>query len=136
MSSTIIPTLRYADAPAAIDWLCTAFGFERHLVVPGEDGDVAHAQLKRGNAMIMLGGHRDDDFGRLMRLPEQAGGCTQSIYVVLPDVDAHCERARQAGAEVLREPMDEDYGGRGYTCRDLEGHVWTFGSFDPWVEAH
>ncbi len=131
--ATMIPALRYADAPAAIDWLCRAFGFERHLVVPDGDDGIAHAQLTLGDAMLMLGGHRSDEFGRLMRLPAEAGGSTQSLYVVVEDVDGHCERARAAGAEIMREPMDEDYGGRGYTCRDVEGHVWTFGSYDPWA---
>jgi uncharacterized glyoxalase superfamily protein PhnB len=136
MSSTIIPTMRYSDAPEAIEWLCKAFGFERHLVVPEGDDKIAHAQLKLGNAMIMLGSHRQDEFGRLMRLPREAGGCTQSAYVIVDDVDAHCERARVAGAEILQEPADQDYGGRLYTCKDTEGHVWSFGSFNPWLAEH
>ena len=64
-TATIIPTLRYADAPAAVEWLCRAFGFERRLVVPDDDGGIAHAQLVFGRGMIMLGSARDDDFGRL-----------------------------------------------------------------------
>ena len=79
----IIPTLRYRDAAAAIDWLCEAFGFERHLVVPGEDGRIEHAQLTLGEplgpGMIMLGSVRDDEFGRLQRPPTDVGGtATQS----------------------------------------------------------
>ena len=136
MSSNVIPVLRYADAPAAVEWLCRAFGFERNLVVPDEDGGLAHAQLKAGTNMIMLGSQRQDEFGRLMRLPNEAGGCTQSIYMIVADVDGHCERARRAGAEILMEPFDQDYGGRGYTCKDPEGHVWSFGSYDPWSETH
>ena len=67
--ATVIPTLRYRDAPAAIEWLCRAFGFEKHLVVPGDDGTIAHAQLVFGNGMIMLGSARDDEFGRLKQPP-------------------------------------------------------------------
>ena len=130
----MIAALRYEDAPAAIEWLCRAFGFERNLVVPDDAGGIAHAQLVFGRSMLMLGGHRDDEFGRLMRVPREAGGSTQSLYVIVSDVDGHCARARAAGAEIVMEPVDQDYGGRGYTCRDLEGHVWSFGSYDPWAK--
>ena len=131
----IIPTLRYQDAPAAIDWLCRAFGFERHFVVPGDDGTIAHAQLTFGNGMIMVGSVRDDEFGRLQKTPAQLGGVgTQSPYVIVPDVDAHHARAVAAGAKVTMAPMDQDYGGRFYSCRDPEGHLWNFGSYDPWQE--
>ena len=131
----IIPTLRYQDAPAAIEWLCRAFGFERHFVVPGENGTIAHAQLTFGNGMIMVGSVRDDEFGRLQRTPAQVGGVgTQSPYVIVPDVDAHHARAVAAGATVTMAPRDEDHGGRFYSCRDPEGHLWNFGSYDPWKE--
>jgi uncharacterized glyoxalase superfamily protein PhnB len=131
----IIPTLRYQDAPAAIDWLCRAFGFERHFVVPGDDGTIAHAQLTFGNGMIMVGSVRNDEFGRLQKTPAQLGGVgTQSPYVIVPDVDAHHARAVAAGAKVTMAPMDQDYGGRFYSCRDPEGHLWNFGSYDPWQE--
>ena len=131
----IIPTLRYQDAPAAIEWLGRAFGFERHFVVPGENGTLAHAPLTFGNGMIMVGSARDDEFGRLQRTPAQVGGVgTQSPYVIVPDVDAHHARAVAAGATVSMAPRDEDHGGRFYSCRDPEGHLWNFGSYDPWKE--
>lgn len=133
MGATIIPTLRYDDAAAAIDWLCRAFGFERHLVVPGEDGRIAHAQLTLGDGMIMLGSAGDDTFDRLQRTPQQVGGIgTQSPYIVVDDVDAHCSRAVAAGARVAVPPEDQDHGGRFYACHDPEGHLWNFGSYDPW----
>jgi uncharacterized glyoxalase superfamily protein PhnB len=132
-NTTIIPTLRYRDAPAAIDWLCAAFGFERHLVVPGTAGQVAHAQLALGNSMIMLGSAEvESQYGTLVRQPDQAGGPTQGIYVVVADTDAVYRRARQAGATIVIEIKDEDYGGRGFTCLDPEGHIWSIGSYDPW----
>jgi uncharacterized glyoxalase superfamily protein PhnB len=131
--SPVIPTLRYRDAPAAIEWLCRAFGFEKHLVVPGEEGTIAHAQLRFGNGMIMLGSARDDEFGRWQRPPRDAGGDgTQSAYVIVADPDAHHARAVAAGARIVLPLVDEDYGGRGYSCLDPEGHVWSFGSYDPW----
>lgn len=133
--ATIIPTMRYGDAPAAIEWLCKAFGFEKHLVVPGPNGTIAHAQLTFGNGMIMLGSTRDDQFGRLVTVPADAGAVTQSPYIIVQDTDAHYARARAAGAEIVMDIKDEDYGGRGYSCRDPEGHLWNFGSYDPWAES-
>ena len=134
----IIPGMRYHDAPAAIDWLCRAFGFEKHLVVPGEEeGVIAHAQLRYGNGMIMLGtaGKHGGDFDQLMTTPREIEDReTQSAYVVVEDADAHCERAVAAGAEVVLPLEDKDYGGRGYSCRDLEGHLWSFGSYDPFAD--
>jgi uncharacterized glyoxalase superfamily protein PhnB len=130
----IIPAMRYRNAPAAIEWLCKAFGFEKHLVVPGEHGRIAHAQLTFDNGMIMLSSTGDGEFDRLMKHPDDIGGAeTQSAYVIVPDCDAHYARARAAGATVSIDIKDEDYGGRGYTCRDLEGHIWSFGTYDPWA---
>ena len=133
--SSIIPAMRYRDAAAAIDWLCRAFGFERHLVVPGPAGSIAHAQLRLGSGMVMLGSIRDNEWGRLIRQPDEIGGFeTQSAYVVVPDPDAHHAQARREGARIVIEPHDEDHGGRGYGCRDLEGRLWYFGSYDPWAD--
>jgi uncharacterized glyoxalase superfamily protein PhnB len=130
----IIPTLRYRDAAAAVDWLCRAFDFEKKMVVPGDAGTIAHAELTYGNGMIMLGSERDDDFGKLQRTPAQVGGvATQSAYIIVPDADAHHARAVAAGAKVVYPLKDEDYGGRGYSCRDPEGHLWNFGTYDPWA---
>ena len=135
-SPTIIPTLRYRDAPSAIDWLCKAFGFAPHLVVPGEGEAIAHAQLVLGNGMIMLGSAGDDEFGRLQRPPDTPDApVSQSPYIIVVDVDAHHATAVAAGAQVVMAPKDEDYGGRGYSCRDPEGNLWNFGSYDPWEET-
>jgi uncharacterized glyoxalase superfamily protein PhnB len=131
--ATVIPALRYRDAPAAIEWLCRAFGFEKHLVVPGEAGTIAHAELRFGNGMIMLGSVLETQFGRLMKQPDEIGGAeTQSAYVVVNDADAVYARAKAAGARIAIEIKDEDYGGRGFSCYDLEGHLWSFGTYDPW----
>ena len=131
--ATTIPCLRYHDAPAAIDWLCKAFGFEQQLVVPDSDGGIAHAQLSYGNGMIMLGSVVDSEYGRLMKQPGEIGNAnTQSCYLVVSDADAVYRRAREAGAEIVLDIKDEDYGGRGFTCRDPEGHIWSLGTYDPW----
>jgi len=132
-TATIIPALRYKDAAAAIDWLCAAFGFEEHLVVPGDNGRIEHAQLVFGNGMIMLSSIRDNDFGQMIKQPSDLDGAeTQAPYVVVDDADAHYERAKSAGAAIIMTPEDQDYGGRLYICRDVEGHLWSFGTYDPW----
>jgi len=133
---TVIPTMRYQDAAAAIEWLCKAFGFEKHLVVPGENGTIAHAELTFGNGMIMLGSAYDDEYGKLVKPPRALNGAsTQSAYIVVADADVHYRRAVAAGAKVAMDIEDKPYGGRGYACLDPEGHVWNFGSFDPWAAA-
>ena len=132
MNSTIIPTMRYLDAPKMIRWLNEAFGFEKHFVVDDGKGGIAHAQLTLGGGMIMLGTARDDEFGRLQSTPAALGGTTQSPYIVVADADAVCARATAAGAEIVRAIQDEDYGGRAFSCRDPEGQLWNFGTYDPW----
>lgn len=131
--ANIMPALQYRDARAAIEFLCNAFGFERKMVVPGENDTIAHAELVLGNAMVMLGSApKDTAFSKLLRTPRQAGGVTSGIYVVVADADAHHAQAKKAGAEIVIKLVTQDYGGRDYTCRDPEGHVWTFGTYDPW----
>src|SRR4029077_15215540 len=124
----IIPALRYRNAASAIDWLCDAFGFERKMVVPGEGGRVCDAVLTLGNGMIMLGDGKTE-YGRLVAAPVMGDPVTQGIYVVVEDADAHYTRAKAAGAEIVLDIKTQDYGGRDYTARDLEGHVWTFGTY-------
>lgn len=131
--TTAIPCLRYRDTTAAIDWLCQAFGFEKHLVVPNEDGCIAHAELSFGNGMVMVGQVLDTEYGRLMKQPDEIGGVeTQSAYLIVSDADVLYQQAKTAGAEIVLDIKDEDYGGRGFSCRDFEGHLWNFGTYDPW----
>jgi len=133
--ATIIPCLRYRNAAAAIDWLCDTFGFVRHLVVPMPDGSIAHAQLSFGNGMIMLGSVVDNEYARLMKQPDQIGGCeTQSPYLIVTDADAIYAKAKAAGAMIVSEIKDEGYGGRVFACLDIEGHLWNFGTYDPWAK--
>jgi uncharacterized glyoxalase superfamily protein PhnB len=130
-NTTVIPALQYQDARAAIEFLCRAFGFEKKAVYEGEGGSIAHAELTLGNGMVMLGSVKDTEYGKLLVRPRDAGGVTMSVYIIVKDVDAHFMRAKAAGAEITREPVTQDYGGRDYTCKDREGHVWSFGITIP-----
>ena len=134
MPSKIIPSLRYKDCPKAIEWLGAAFGFTPHLVVPGQEGRILHAQMVSDGQMVMLGSaHEADEFGRLQSSPLELEGLnTASIYMVVADADAHYALAIRHGAEIVLDLKDEAYGGRGYTCKDFEGHLWNFGTYDPW----
>jgi uncharacterized glyoxalase superfamily protein PhnB len=133
-TATIIPSMMYQDAPAAIEWLCKAFGFEKKLVVPGEAGKIAHSELTFGNGMVMIGSASGEGYGKFIKPPNKIGGAvTQSACVLVADADAHYARAKAAGARIVMEIEDKPYGGRGYSCLDLEGHLWYFGTYDPWT---
>lgn len=132
--SGVIPCLRYRDAPAAIEWLRDTLGFEVQFVVPEADGSIAHAQLRFGNSMVMLGSVIDSEYGRLLKQPAEIGGfVTQSSYLVVNDADLVYGRVLEAGGKILLDIKDEDYGGRGFTCSDPEGHVWSIGTYDPYA---
>jgi len=124
----VYPTFRYRNAAKMIDWLCTAFGFSVRVRY-GEGDDVSHAELTLGSSMIMLGQVRDDDYGRMVGGPAEGGG--KSVYVAVEDTDAVFARARDAGATILEEPVDRDYGSRDFICADPEGNIWSFGTYWP-----
>jgi uncharacterized glyoxalase superfamily protein PhnB len=131
--STLIPGLRYRNAPAAIDWLSTVLGFERKVVYEGENGVVHHAELTRGNAMVMLGTGKNDEYSRNFKSPVDLDGVeTCGLYLVVPDADAAHSHAVAAGAVVVRPLQDTPYGSREFTVKDPEGHTWTAGTYDPW----
>jgi uncharacterized glyoxalase superfamily protein PhnB len=120
-----------------VDWLCTAFGFEKHAVIADDAGRVEHAQLvlpqTQGHGMIMVSPVRDaHDFDRYQG--PAADRATQSSYVVVRDADAHHAHAVESGAKVVL-PITDEHGGRLYSCLDLEGHLWNFGTYDPWQPA-
>jgi uncharacterized glyoxalase superfamily protein PhnB len=133
---TIFPAVRYTHARAAIDWLQRAFGATEHLVHDNPDGTVAHAELLIAGNLIMLGeSNADGDYP--VRSPKQVNAVTASFYVVLPNdaaVDALHERARTAGATITHAPYDTDYGSHDFSAFDLDGHPWTFGTYDPLVD--
>jgi uncharacterized glyoxalase superfamily protein PhnB len=125
-----IAFLTYADAPAAIDWLEQAFGFERASVHEGPDGTIAHAELRLGDSMVMLGTAGDNDLG--LKTPRELGAVNQGVYLIVDDgIDAHYERAVAADAEVVRALHDTDYGSRDYIVRDPEGNLWSVGTYRP-----
>ncbi len=134
MSSTIIPTLRYRNAVKMIDWLCSGFGFSQKAVHENGSGGIAHAQLTLGNSMIMLSTHQPDEFGTQQIVPDSESAVTQSAYIIVEDPDAVFDRAKEAGAKIVMDIADWDHGGRGFSCRDPEGQLWNFGSYDPWED--
>ena len=124
-----IAFLTYDDASAALDWLEQAFGFERSSVHEGPDGEIAHAELRFGDGMIMLGPAGPNEFG--LKTPRELGAVSQGVYVIVDDIAAHYERAGAAGAEILRELKDTDYGSQEFMARDPEGNIWSFGTYRP-----
>lgn len=124
VTATLFPTATYSNAPHAVRWLQDAFGFAEKAVYPTEDGRIAHAELSYGNGILMLGSARDEPGNPWATNPI-------GIYVVVHDVDAHCATARAAGAEIVIEPRDTEYGSREYSARDCAGRLWSFGTYRP-----
>jgi uncharacterized glyoxalase superfamily protein PhnB len=118
------PSVIYLDDRAALEWLAKAFGFETSLVVTDDKGAIAHAEMTFDGARIVIAREWSD----ITRSPRSVGGKnTQQVHVQLRgDVDAHCARAKAAGATIVQEPSDQFYGDRTYRAMDPEGHLWTF----------
>jgi uncharacterized glyoxalase superfamily protein PhnB len=122
--STFAPALFYKDAFAALDFLEKAFGFERTMVITDAQGNLGHSQMRFGDGYLMIGAEWTD---RVASPASTGGKCTQTVHVHLTeDIDAHCARARKAGATIVQEPTDQFYGDRTYRACDPEGHMWTF----------
>lgn len=128
----IFPELVYDDAPAALEWLARAFGFVLGEVIAGPNGTIAHAEMHLGAGTVMPKSPMVEDAYR-MQSPRALGGVNQCLYVTVDDPDAHHARAKAAGAEIIVAPFDTDYGARNYCARDLEGHLWSFGTYRPAV---
>lgn len=126
--------LWYRDSAAAVEWLCRAFGFELRLKVEGEGGEIIHSELVFGESVVMVGAEKSlaHPEATWRRSPASIdGGNTQSLMLYVDDVDAHCARAREAGARIVKEPENTDYGeeyweDRAYEATDPEGHRWWF----------
>jgi uncharacterized glyoxalase superfamily protein PhnB len=132
--ATVVPTVRYRDVDAAVVWLNDAFGFEPHRLLTAEDGSVRYAELTFGTGMVMVGPVEEDGLGKLMVQPGDIGGAeTQICYLFVEDAQRQYERVRAAGADIVLDMTEEANEGRGFSCRDPEGHVWVFGSYDPWM---
>jgi uncharacterized glyoxalase superfamily protein PhnB len=130
----VVPVIRYRDLPAAVGWLCKAFGFEKQRIVVDRNGAISFAQLTYGGSLIMVGAVRASAFDKLMKQPDEVGGAeTQVCYLFVADARVHCTRAAAAGAEIVFQIEDRENGGRSYTCRDPEGHLWNFGTYNPWL---
>jgi uncharacterized glyoxalase superfamily protein PhnB len=128
----LMPLMRYRDLAAAMGWLEQAFGFEKQIAVSDSDGEVIYGQMTYRGSLLMMGAVRDTDLDKLMRQPDEVGGVeTQSCYIVVDDADAHYARALEAGAEVVLEIKSDGLGRRGYSCRDPQGHIWNFGTYNP-----
>jgi uncharacterized glyoxalase superfamily protein PhnB len=132
--STLIPSLRYRDAHAAIAWLERAFGFEQHVVYGGPNGTVGHAELRFGTGMIMLGSASNPNpYPQFNATPAEIGGrVTSPLYLIVPDCEPVYASAQAAGAEIVMELRTMDYGGKAFTVRDPEGYTWAVGEYDPW----
>ncbi|MFJ5266464.1 VOC family protein [Streptomyces sp. NPDC088387] len=128
---SIYPTLLYTDAKAAVRQLTEALGFTELALYEGEDGTVMHSELVQGNGAVMVGSKgRGGLFDATMK---GAGPC--GVYVVVDDVDGHHQRAVDHGVEILMPPTDQDYGSRDYMARDIEGNIWSFGTYAPAIEG-
>ena len=133
IGATVVPVVRYRNIPAAITWLCHAFGFEEHRIVYNDNGVTSFAQLTFGTAMVMIAPIRGPAFPILFKQPDEIGGAeTQVCYFFVPDAHAHSARAKAAGAEFIVDKVDRVKGASGYLCRDPEGHLWSFGTYNPW----
>ena len=122
---SIYPIVRYRDPRAGMAFLCEAFGFEKHAVHEDEDGELAHVELRHDNGIVMLSGETASK-------DEYAGAAGNGwVYVVVEDADAHHDRAKAAGAEIVTELIDTDYGSRDYSARDIDGNLWSFGTYRP-----
>ena len=120
----ITPNLFYEDVGVALDWLSKTFGFEARVSIPGEDGRIMHAEMTVSDSAIMMSPAAAQE---AWNTPGSIGGAvTTSLYVYVDDVDAHCARAKAAGAEIVSELEDMFWGDRTYVVRDLAGHRWTF----------
>lgn len=135
--STLIPSLRYRDAHAAVEWLERTLGFTRHAVYTGPDDTIAHAELRHGRGMVMLGSTANPSpHNRWYTTPEDTNGrVTSPLYLVVADCTRLWGSVQAAGVEVVAELQEMSYGGSSFTVRDPEGYLWSVGEYDPW-SAH
>lgn len=135
MGSSIMPSFRYRDAPAAISWLVRMFGFTERAVYPGPENTIAHAELALGDGMVMLGSATNrNPHADYMALPAEINGrITSPTYLVVADCEPVYARVQQAGVDIVSEMRTMDYGGKAFTVRDPEGYMWSVGEYDPWA---
>jgi uncharacterized glyoxalase superfamily protein PhnB len=132
----IVPVLRYRDARSAINWLCDTWGFEERVIVEGPDESIQHAELSLGKAFILLASTTNSgSYTQFTKQPDEVGGQeTQSPYLIVDNPEKYYELEKKHGATILLELKKEDYGGSNFTCADPEGHIWNFGSYNPYEQ--
>lgn len=133
MGSSAISCMRYHDANAMLQWLCSVFGLSEKATYRDRAGTIEHCELTLGQGMIMIGAMREDGFAKVQQTPQKLGGNTQSVCLVVSDPDVVYEKAVAAGAEIVSPIEGKQYGGRGFSCYDPEGYLWHVGSYDPWA---
>jgi uncharacterized glyoxalase superfamily protein PhnB len=136
-NAMMVPCLSYKNAKEAIGWLCDTFGFQKHQVFEGENNLIVHAELTLHGSLVMVASaHSGTEWSKRIKLPAEIGGFeTQSPYVILENVGELYDRAKRNGATMVVELKDEAFGGKSFTCFDPEGHLWSFGSYNP-LEHH
>ena len=134
--SLIVPSTRYKDAHAAIEWLVRVLGLTKQAVYEGPDGRVMHAELTYGAGMFMLGSvSNEGPYAKYFVQPEEVGGReTSSLCLIVEDCDVAYAKAKAAGAEMVQELSEPEHGGKAFACKDPEGHIWWVGSYDPWKQ--
>lgn len=130
---TVIPSLRYDDAPAAIAWLREIFGMTEHFIAPGEDGRIDHAQLEWRGSLIMLGS-MDPKSDVWYDLSHRHGSVNLTAESAA-QVDEIYARAQAAGATVMQPLEDTSYGSHAFTLADPEGNLWYLGTYDALADA-
>ncbi len=115
----IVPYLLYPNGHTARGFLERAFGLTTVFALNGAEGRLLHAEMAHGNGVVMIG--TSDD------ATTNGGG----IYLVVDDVDAHHARAASEGAVIVYPPEEAELGTRRYSAKDVAGHEWTFGSYQP-----
>jgi len=135
MHPILIPTLNYRKPKEAMVFLEKAFGFKRGLIHEDNNGIIVHAQITYKNAMIMLSEAYTSEYHKLIKVPNDLEGLnTQSPFIIIPEeeLEAHYQKAKINGAEIVIELVEEPHG-KGYTCKDPEGHLWNFGTYNPFI---
>ncbi len=127
----LIPATRYHDCEAALHFVTDVLGLAPHAVHRDDAGGIVHVEIRHRQGVMMFGPHRDGAFDDFMVDPRRAGGETTTIYVVVADVAGLYARVREKGAEVVMPLAAQDYGGSNFSLRDPEGHIWSFGDYDP-----
>lgn len=129
-----IPTTKYRDVHAAVEWSCRVLGFENRLTVEADNGDIAHTQLTLSDVMVMPSTESGNQFGRLQRSAESLGVVSQSSSITIDGVDEHYTHSVEVGAEIVVEICDADYSSRLNSCRDAQGQLWNFGPYNKWTD--